>query len=245
VRRHARGTARRRVHKAIETMRIQVDSIELEGALELPGAAPAGVVLFAHGSGSSRLSRRNTAVARALRTRGMATLLFDLLTEDEARDRSNVFDMPLLARRLAAATRSVREHPAARRSPIGYFGASTGAAAALIAAAGDPDIAAVVSRGGRPDLAGDALDRVRAPTLLIVGGEDYDVIRLNQRAFARLRCEKDLQIVAGATHLFEEPGTLDEVVRLAGDWFVLRLSKLHRSASEEVSHVSRSQRRRA
>ena len=245
MRRHARGTARRRVHKAIETMRIQVDSIELEGALELPGAEPVGVVLFAHGSGSSRLSPRNTAVARALRTRGVATLLFDLLTEDEARDRSNVFDMPLLARRLAAATRSVREHPAARRLPIGYFGASTGAAAALIAAAGDPDIAAVVSRGGRPDLAGDALDRVRAPTLLIVGGEDYDVIRLNQRAFARLRCEKDLQIVAGATHLFEEPGTLDEVVRLAGDWFVLRLSKLHRSASEEVSHVSRSQRRRA
>ncbi len=226
-------------------MRIQVDSIELEGALELPRAAPVGVVLFAHGSGSSRLSPRNTAVARALRTRGMATLLFDLLTEDEARDRSNVFDMPLLARRLAAATRGVREHPEARRLPIGYFGASTGAAAALIAAADDPDIAAIVSRGGRPDLAGDALDRVRAPTLLIVGGEDYDVIRLNQQAFARLRCEKDLQIVAGATHLFEEPGTLDEVVRLAGDWFLLRLSKSHQSASEEVSHVSRSSRRRA
>jgi pimeloyl-ACP methyl ester carboxylesterase len=233
------------VHKAIETMRIQVDSIELEGALELPGAAPVGVVLFAHGSGSSRLSPRNTAVARALRTRGMATLLFDLLTEDEARDRSNVFDMPLLARRLAAATRCVRGHSGATRLPIGYFGASTGAAAALIAAADDPDIAAIVSRGGRPDLAGDALDRVRAPTLLIVGGEDYDVIRLNQRAFATLRCDKDLQIVAGATHLFEEPGTLDEVVRLAGDWFLLCFGKSHQLASEEVSHVSRSSRRRA
>jgi putative phosphoribosyl transferase len=152
-------------------------------------------------------------------------LLFDLLTDDEARDRGNVFDVRLLAQRLAAAAGWVRKQPAAKGLPIGYFGASTGAAAALIAGADDPDIAAIVSRGGRPDLAMDALARVRAPTLLIVGGEDYEVIRLNQLAFDRLRCAKDLQIVAGATHLFEEPGTLDEVVRLAGDWFLRHVSR--------------------
>ncbi len=207
-------------------MHIPADSIELEGTLELPvGAPPGGVVLFAHGSGSSRLSPRNTSVARALRNKGLATLLFDLLTDDEARDRGNVFDVRLLAQRLAAAAAWVRKHPAVKGLPIGYFGASTGAAAALIAGADDPDIAAIVSRGGRPDLARDALARVQAPTLLIVGGDDHEVIRLNQLAFDRLRCEKALQIVEGAAHLFEEPGTLDEVVRLAGDWFLRHVSR--------------------
>ncbi|MFZ0888253.1 MAG: phosphoribosyltransferase family protein [Candidatus Binataceae bacterium] len=197
---------------------VQSDSITLEGTLSIPESAK-GLVLFAHGSGSSRLSPRNVYVARALQRAGIGTLLFDLLTEDEAADRENVFDVGFLAHRLADATRWLRVVKGLEQYPIGYFGASTGAAAALIAAAQDPSIGAVVSRGGRPDLAMHCLKAVKAPTLLIVGGEDYEVIALNRKAYARLDCEKAIEIVPGATHLFEEPGTLDEVVRLAWDWF--------------------------
>jgi putative phosphoribosyl transferase len=215
-------------------MRIPVDRIQLQGELEMPAGAPRGLVIFAHGSGSSRLSPRNQYVARALREVGVATLLFDLLTEDEALDRENVFDIELLAGRLLGATAFAR-----RRAPglaIGYFGASTGAAAALIAAARDHTIAAVVSRGGRPDLAGPALRGVKAPTLLIVGGDDEPVIKLNRLALVRLPCEKELVIVPGATHLFEEPGTLDEVVRLASAWFARHLES-HASVAHESRNV--------
>jgi dienelactone hydrolase len=199
-------------------VQIPADSVVLEGLLGVPGRA-AGLVLFAHGSGSSRLSPRNAYVARALRQAAIGTLLFDLLTVEESEDRTLVFDVELLARRLRAATEWALGQRATRTLPIGYFGASTGAAAALIAAADDPAIAAVVSRGGRPDLAAHALPHVKAPTLLVVGGEDVPVIAMNEDALRRLRCEKRLAIVPGATHLFEEPGTLDEVVRLATDWF--------------------------
>ncbi len=185
----------------------------------------AGIVLFAHGSGSSRLSPRNRLVATQLARAGLATLLFDLLTPaEEEEDRSSGalrFDIPLLAERLARATDFVRGHSETARLAIGYFGASTGAAAALIAAANRPDdVRAVVSRGGRPDLAEGALERVSAPTLLIVGGADHPVVELNARAHVRLTCQKRLEIVAGATHLFEEPGALEEVTRLARAWFV-------------------------
>lgn len=188
----------------------------LGGTLRLPRGA-AGIVVFAHGSGSSRFSPRNRAVAEVLRARGLGTLLLDLLTESESGDRAKVFDIALLADRLRAASAwlSARPDPL----PLGYFGASTGAAAALVAAAGDPRVRAVVSRGGRPDLAGDALPLVVAPTLLIVGGEDTAVLDLNREALARLRCEKRLEVVPGATHLFEEPGALEEVARLAAEWF--------------------------
>jgi pimeloyl-ACP methyl ester carboxylesterase len=199
-------------------VRIPADAVVLEGLLDVPSEAP-GIVLFAHGSGSSRLSPRNTYVARELRQAAIGTFLFDLLTATEAEDRALVFDVELLARRLRAATAWVRAQPATKELAIGYFGASTGAAAALIAAAGDPAIAAVVSRGGRPDLAARVLPRVRAPTLLIVGGDDVPVIAMNEEAFRCLRCEKRLAVVPGATHLFEEPGTLEEVVRLATGWF--------------------------
>ena len=183
------------------------------------------IVLFAHGSGSSRLSPRNRLVATQLARAGLATLLFDLLTPaEEEEDRSSGalrFDIPLLAERLARATDFVRGHSETARLAIGYFGASTGAAAALIAAANRPDdVRAVVSRGGRPDLAEGALERVSAPTLLIVGGADHPVVELNARAHVRLTCPKRLEIVAGATHLFEEPGALEEVTRLAREWFV-------------------------
>jgi dienelactone hydrolase len=167
-----------------------------------------------------------------LRRRGIGTLLFDLLTEREAQDREKVFDIELLASRLLAATNWVREQSEARGLSIGYCGASTGAAAALIAAANDRGFAAVVSRGGRPDLAGDALRRVSAPTLLIVGGEDDIVIALNRRAYELMICEKELVIVPGATHLFEEPGTLEEVVRLAENWFLRHLRQHHQSTKE-------------
>ena len=188
-----------------------------------PGAK--GIVLFAHGSGSSRLSPRNAYVARVVREAGIGTLLFDLLTEDEASDRGNVFDIDFLATRLKAATDWARDIASAKGLGIGYFGASTGAAAALVAAADDETIGAIVSRGGRPDLAGPALPKVKAPTLLIVGGEDTDVVELNEEAYERLTCKKELRIVPGATHLFEEPGTLEEVARLARDWFQLHLRK--------------------
>lgn len=190
----------------------------LPGLLTVPPGA-SGLVVFAHGSGSSRLSPRNQHVARGLNAAGLGTLLFDLLLAEEAEDRRNVFDIPLLAGRLEEALDWLGSGPYARLA-IGLFGASTGAAAALIAAARRPDaVAAVVSRGGRPDLAGNALARVRAPTLLIVGGYDDVVIELNQAASTLLACEKRLDIVPGATHLFEEPGTLDKVIELAADWF--------------------------
>jgi putative phosphoribosyl transferase len=202
---------------------VRIPPLELEGTLSIPSDA-IGIVLFAHGSGSSRLSPRNVYVAGAMQKSRIATLLFDLLTEEEAEDRENVFDIGLLGNRLRQATDWIIAHKQTRRLPIGYFGASTGAAAALIAAAGNSHISAIVSRGGRPDLAGDALERVRAPTLLIVGAEDDVVIELNREAYAHLRCEKRLNLVPRATHLFEEPGTLDRVVDLATNWFIKYLA---------------------
>lgn len=199
--------------------RVRVGELGLEGLLTVPAAAN-GLVIFAHGSGSSRLSPRNTYVAKALNRRGLATLQFDLLTDAESADRDNVFDIPLLGRRVVESVHWARGDDSTRALPIGLFGASTGAAAALVAAAELPDaVRAVVSRGGRPDLAESVLDRVRAPTLLIVGGLDDVVIGLNERALDALRCDKHLTIVPGATHLFEEPGTLDQVITAAGDWF--------------------------
>jgi pimeloyl-ACP methyl ester carboxylesterase len=198
----------------------------------------AGVIVFAHGSGSSRHSSRNRYVAGVLQQGQFATLLLDLLTEAEEEidqyTRHLRFDIGLLATRLIEATDWLQHEPTAPGSPIGYFGASTGAAAALVAAAERPSlIRAVVSRGGRPDLAGPVLSRVQAPTLLIVGGADHEVIELNRDALAQLRCEKRLSIVPGATHLFEEPGALEEVSRLALGWFKehLRAAKLERRPS--------------
>ncbi len=209
-----------------ETGEIQptVDEVRLAGYLAIPEKA-LGVVLFAHGSGSSRHSPRNRYVAAVLNQAGLGTLLLDLLTPEEEADRANVFDVELLARRLAGVTGWLRAQPSARHAPIGYFGASTGAAAALWAAA-EPgaDVAAVVSRGGRPDLARPRLAAVTAPTLLIVGGLDTLVLDLNHDAQAQLRCESKLAVVPGATHLFEEPGTLAMAAGLARDWFVSHLS---------------------
>ncbi|MFV6029414.1 phosphoribosyltransferase family protein [Streptomyces sp. NPDC056264] len=195
------------------------DGVALAGRLAVPEGAT-GIVLFAHGSGSSRHSPRNRAVAGALNRARLGTLLFDLLTEAEAVDRAHVFDTPLLAGRLARATKWLAGRPESEGLPLGYFGASTGAAAALWAA-GDPasSVAAVVSRGGRPDLAADHLARVEAPTLLVVGGRDALVLDLNRRAASLLRCESRLEVVEGATHLFEEPGALEEVAELATSWF--------------------------
>jgi putative phosphoribosyl transferase len=207
------------------TVEIPIDSIRLSGFLDLP-IRPRGVVLFAHGSGSGRLSPRNQYVAGVLVQAGFATLLIDLLAEAEALDRQLVFDIPLLATRLRGATSWLRNEAATRNLPVGYFGASTGAGAALVAAADEgQQIAAVVSRGGRPDLAGDALSRVTAPTLLIVGGLDEPVISLNKLAYDELRAPKRLIIVPGATHLFEEAGTLEEVARLASGWFTTYLQR--------------------
>ncbi len=198
---------------------VPADGVTLEGALVIPGGAR-GVVLFAHGSGSSRHSPRNNYVARVLQAGALGTLLIDLLTEREDATYETRFDIDLLARRLTATTEWLVEQPATQHLDMGYFGASTGAAAALRAAADvGSRIKAIVSRGGRPDMAESALDRVQAPTLLIVGGRDDVVIELNQRAFERLRGVKELVIVPGATHLFEEPGALEEVARLAADWF--------------------------
>jgi putative phosphoribosyl transferase len=203
-----------------QTVEIPSGPIALPGILGLPQGAK-GVVLFAHGSGSSRFSPRNNAVAHVLREAGLATLLMDLLTVEEAQDRRYVFDIELLAARLIDATKWLHKTRETAALPIGYFGASTGAGAALVAAArlGD-DIRAIVSRGGRPDLAAPYLHRVQAPTLLIVGGYDEPVIALNKEAFAKLRCKKELVIIPGASHLFEEPGTLEEVARLARNWFL-------------------------
>lgn len=197
---------------------VSVPPLGLEGLLRLPEDA-IGIVAFAHGSGSSRLSRRNNYVADALGEAKLATLLFDLLDEEEALDRRNVFDIPLLGARLSAAAAWLKTNAETRDLPLGLFGASTGAAAALVAAAGNRDVSAVVSRGGRPDLALEFLPNVTAPTLLIVGALDHEVLALNHKALAALRCEKELRIVPGATHLFEEPGTLDIVIELSWSWF--------------------------
>jgi putative phosphoribosyl transferase len=204
-------------------MRLPVLSGHLQGELDLPPSAE-GLVLFAHGSGSSRKSPRNQFVARILREAGIATLLMDLLTPEEERldlERAHLrFDIPFLAERLLQATDWAGSEDRVRGLSLGYFGASTGGAAALLAAARKPELVrAVVSRGGRPDLAGEALSRVAAPTLLVVGGEDREVLELNRAALKRLRCEKELRVVPGATHLFEEPGALEEVARVAAAWF--------------------------
>lgn len=205
-------------HREIGAPRLPADFAVPESAT--------GVVLFAHGSGSSRLSPRNKRVAARLNEAGFATVLFDLLSEDEAGDRRNVFDIPLLAERMSTAILHLRLEPKLRHLPIGLFGASTGAAAALLAASRHKDeIGAVVSRGGRPDLALPALKGVRAPVLLIVGGEDEPVITMNRTALTELLVEKKLEIIPGATHLFEEPGALERVIALATHWFERHLAR--------------------
>ncbi|MCC5831597.1 MAG: alpha/beta hydrolase [Chlamydiales bacterium] len=206
-----------------QEIKIPIGSISLDGYLHIPPEAK-GIVLFAHGSGSSRDSPRNKLVATFLEDNQIGTLLFDLLTPKEEEvdriTRELRFNIPLLAERLIATTEWIQENPETRSFTIGYLGASTGAAAALIAAAElGPKIGAVVSRGGRPDLAGHALHKVRSPTLLIVGGNDFGVIELNQSAFDLIECNKKFEIIPGATHLFEEPGTLEEVGRMASIWF--------------------------
>ena len=209
---------------------ISVGSARLAGHLSTPGGG-AGMVVFAHGSGSGRRSPRNRFVADVLATAGLGTLLFDLLTAEEEQDRANVFDIGLLASRLGAVTRWMHGHPGLAGARIGYFGASTGAAAALWAAA-EPggEVAAVVSRGGRPDLAMPRLEEVRAPTLLIVGALDDVVLELNREAARHLRCENQLAVVPGASHLFEEPGTLERAAGLARDWFTRYLAPAHARA---------------
>jgi dienelactone hydrolase len=210
------------------SVKVSTGLVVLEGNLGIPDGAR-GIVLFAHGSGSGRHSPRNRYVARRLRQANLATLLIDLLTAEEEtidlQTRQHRFDIKLLAGRLVGATDWLTQNPDTRNLRVGYFGASTGAGAALVAAVECPElVAAVVSRGGRPDLAGQALPRVAAPTLLIVGENDLPVIGMNREALEQLRTEKELQIVPGATHLFEEPGTLEEVARLAAEWFVRYLN---------------------
>ena len=218
---------------------IDAGKVTLQGTLAVPRDAH-GIVLFAHGSGSSRHSPRNRHVAGVLQSHGMATLLFDLLThEEEAVDQYTAqlrFDIEFLAERLMEATRWVMRQPETKASKVGYFGASTGAGAALVAAARLGDVvAAVVSRGGRPDLAGDALHSVRAPTLLIVGGNDEPVIGMNRSALEQLRCsEKKLVIVPGATHLFEEPGTLEQVAEAAAEWFAEHFAPVGRPVAAKA-----------
>lgn len=203
---------------------IPLGAVSIAGTLRWLGQ-PRGVIVFAHGSGSSRHSPRNQFVAQILTNAGFATLLLDLLTEQESEDRSNVFDCALLASRLAGAAEWLARQPETVGLPVGFFGASTGSAAALLAAASHPNrVAAVVSRGGRPDLAWDELPGVQAPTLLIVGGDDEPVLTWNRDALAQLQCAKDIAVVPGATHLFEEPGTLQKVADLALDWFILHLA---------------------
>lgn len=206
-----------RIEKLVQ---IPVGQVYIEGMLELPNHAH-GIVLFAHGSGSSRHSPRNNYVAQVLRDSGLGTLLMDLLTPEEDMDYQTRFDIPLLTRRLLVASQWIKAEKLTCNLPLGYFGASTGAAAALQAAAAlGKEIGAVVSRGGRPDLAGqDALESVRSPTLLLVGGRDDVVIELNREAYACMLCQKELSIIPGATHLFEEPGTLEDVAHQAAAWF--------------------------
>jgi len=204
---------------------LQLPNLELGATLRLPDS-PKGIIVFAHGSGSSRFSPRNAAVAESLNQAGFGTLLLDLLTPAEEADRNNVFDIPLLANRLIFAVAWIDRQPELSYLPLGFFGASTGAAAAIVAAARlGKRVGAVVSRGGRPDLAEQALDLVTAPTLLIVGGADHAVLGLNEKAFAQLRTQKALRIVPGATHLFEEPGALEEVSRYAIEWFDTHLAQ--------------------
>lgn len=198
-------------------------NVTVQGELIIPLKANA-IVVFSHGSGSSRFSSRNRQVARYLQEKNIGTLLFDLLTEEEDEDYSNRFDITLLSKRLAGATEWLEGLPAAKECRIGYFGASTGAASALRAAAYLPQIGAVVSRGGRPDLAIDVLPRVQAPTLLIVGSLDHEVVEMNKEAYAKLQCEKRLELVEGATHLFEEPGKMEIVSELAAHWFEKHLA---------------------
>jgi putative phosphoribosyl transferase len=210
---------------------IHADGRRLNGILNVPSHA-VGVVAFAHGSGSGRFSPRNQYVAFVLHQAGLATLLVDLLEESEAQDRAKVFDIDLLAERLLAAADWLQEDPETALLRLGYFGASTGAGAALIAAARQPQrVGAVVSRGGRPDLAGDYLSLVLAPALLIVGSDDDEVVRLNEQALRLLRCTKELVIVPGATHLFEEPGTLEQVAEVAKQWFIRYLKPTHETPS--------------
>jgi pimeloyl-ACP methyl ester carboxylesterase len=207
---------------------VGIGPMALPGDLSVPERA-SGLVVFAHGSGSSRLSPRNRFVAETLHRRSLATLLFDLLTDIEAADRSNVFNIGLLANRLLQAIDWSHKQTLLSGLPIGLFGASTGAAAALVTAAERPlDVSAVVSRGGRPDLALSELERVRAPTLLIVGAADLEVLALNRQAYARLACEKRLELVPRATHLFEEAGTLERAAELAREWFADHLAKASR-----------------
>ncbi|RUP05597.1 MAG: hypothetical protein EKK34_07525 [Mycobacterium sp.] len=208
-----------------EEIVVAVRRVSVAGHLTIP-QQPKGVVVFAHGSGSSRHSPRNQYVARVLNDAGFATVLFDLLTPDEERDRANVFDIPLLASRLVDITGWLAAQPDTAALPVGYFGASTGAGAALAAAANPGvKVAAVVSRGGRPDLAGEALRHVHSPTLLIVGGRDEMVLELNRRARAAMPAECKIAVVPGATHLFEEPGTLEQVAMLARGWFTNHLNR--------------------
>ncbi len=235
-------------------MAVQTSKSTVEGTVEIPAgrrmlkgilgvpAGATGVVAFAHGSGSGRFSPRNQFVARSLQEAGLATLLLDLLEEEEAEDRDKVFDIELLAQRLRYAAGWLRREPETAALGLGYFGASTGAGAALVAAAREPEaVSALVSRGGRPDLARHYLHAVQAPTLLIVGGADDVVIELNEEALDQLRCPKDLVVIPGATHLFPEPGALEEVCRLARDWFVRYLnpdsSPGDRRDSEQVGSV--------
>jgi putative phosphoribosyl transferase len=225
----------------VRAVRIPVGSAMLNGDLRLPHSAR-GIVLFAHGSGSDRLSPRNQYVANVLNEAGFATLLVDLLTREEesydVRTRALRFDIPFLADRLMSVVRWLREQPVTTAQPIGLFGASTGAAAALIAAARLPlDIAAVVSRGGRPDLATSALAVVDVPTLLIVGGEDFEVLALNRLACARMKSVKQLMVLPGATHLFEESGALEDVARLARDWFERYLVPTRATPAEHFAAV--------
>lgn len=206
-----------------QVVHVPADGVSLEGALAVPDGA-SGVVLFAHGSGSSRHSPRNNYVAEVLRGRGLGTLLFDLLTEEEDADRATRFDIDLLTGRLLAATAWLRGREDAADRRLGYFGSSTGAAAALRAAAGEPDVAAVVSRGGRVDLAADALGDVYAPTLFVVGGADEQVLTVNREAADALAGERELHVVPGAGHLFEGPGELEEVADVAAEWFAEHLA---------------------
>jgi dienelactone hydrolase len=208
----------------MNTVHIPAGPVQLDGELILPPSA-GGVVLFAHGSGSSRFSPRNTYVAKVLQQRGIGTLLFDLLTREEDRNYETRFDIALLTQRLLSATAWLRTNPQTQMLKLGYFGASTGAAAALQAAAEMGNkIAAVVSRGGRPDLAGEvALGHVSAPTLLIVGAADYEVVELNRQAYALMHCKKEITLIPGATHLFEESGTLEQAASAAADWFAHHL----------------------
>ena len=219
---------------------IEAGRVILEGTLGLPKQTNS-IVLFAHGSGSSRHSPRNRYVAHVLQSHGVGTLLFDLLTRDEEEvdgiSGELRFNISFLASRLRDATRWLMQRPDLKGVNLGYFGASTGAAAALVAAAEMPEtIDAIVSRGGRPDLAGNALGSVRCPTLLIVGGGDEPVIEMNQEALAKLSCEKELVIVPGATHLFEKPGALEEVARLAAEWFTRHLANVHTRSVHASAH---------